>query len=286
MRRYPSLQCRLGFLNGSGHLALALAAVLVAPASALAQAGAADGDGGFLSAVGGEPEPLEGSINAERPGFSTSPQPLPGGHLQFEGGYRFDHDGDVDQHTTPLGLVRAGLARNLELQVSWPGYTYTEANGDGFQDPNDMSVGLKTKLVDQKGAVPTVGVLGKLSLPTGGGAGTSDGVDPTVGGLWTYDLTESVGLFGTVLLSSPTGDDGRFFEVSNAVGAGFSLTDKLSSYVEYFGFYRDVRGPEHYVNGGLMYLLTPNVQLDINAGVGLNDRAGDVFAGAGIAWRW
>ena len=44
--------------------------------------------------------------------------------------------------------------------------------------------------------------------------------------------------------------------------------------------------PEHYFDGGFIYLAHKNVQYDIRAGVGLNDPADDFFAGLGAVLRF
>jgi hypothetical protein len=105
--------------------------------------------------------------------------------------------------------------------------------------------------------------------------------------LWNYDLAAGPGIFGTVLLSSVTGDDGRFFEAGNAIGISLPVNDRFESFVEYFGFYRKGGGgPAHNLNGGFTYLFTDNLQLDINGGLGLNGRADDYFLGTGLAFRF
>ena len=70
--------------------------------------------------------------------------------------------------------------------------------------------------------------------------------------------------------------------------SGFGLTDRLGLYMEVFG---DTglslkSGPANYVNGGFTYLVRPDIQLDIEGGVGLSDRADDWFAGIGLAVLW
>jgi hypothetical protein len=62
-------------------------------------------------------------------------------------------------------------------------------------------------------------------------------------------------------------------------------------FTEWFAFYptsalADGIGPEHYFNGGFTYLVTNNFQLDIRAGLGLNQAADDFFAGTGFAVRY
>jgi len=44
--------------------------------------------------------------------------------------------------------------------------------------------------------------------------------------------------------------------------------------------------PTHYMDGGIIYLLTPNMQLDLRAGFGLSDRPDDFFTGVGYSVRF
>jgi hypothetical protein len=236
---------------------------------------------------GWDAEPLSGTIGADRPGFSTSPQTVPAGRLQIEGGYQFTADRGVDSHTLPLVLIRAGLTKKIELRIGWDGLSWTENNGRFKPEASDMSVALKAHVVEHSRLLPAIGLLGSLSLPTGSGSSTSNRVDPTGGLLWNYDFAAGPSLFGTVLMSSVTGDDGRFFEAANAIGISLPINDRFDSFVEYFGFYRkDGGGATHNFNGGFTFLLTDNLQLDINGGFGLNGRADDYFLGAGFAFRF
>jgi hypothetical protein len=236
---------------------------------------------------GWDADPLTSTISADRPGFSTSPQTVPAGRLQIEGGYQFTADRGVDNHAMPLLLLRAGLTKKLELRISWDGLSWTENNGRFKSAASDMSLGLKAQLSEQTRLLPALGVLGVLSFPTGHGSSTSNRVDPTGGLLWNHDLAAGLGIFGTVLLSSVTGDDGRFFEAANAIGVSLPLNARFGSFVEYFGVYRKGgSGPAHNLNGGLTCLLNDNLQLDLNGGFGMNGRADDYFLGPGLAFRF
>ena len=236
---------------------------------------------------GWDAEPLTGTIRADRPGFSTNPQTVPRGRLQIEGGYQFSEDRGVDSHTLPLLLIRAGLTKKLELRASWDGSSWTEENGRFEPEASDMGLGLKAHLVEQSRLLPAIGLLGSLSLPTGNGDSTSNGVDPTGGLLWNYELAAGPGLFGTLLMSSVTDDDRRFFEAANAVGVSLPMNDRFGVFLEYSGFYRTGGvGAAHNLDGGFTYLPTDNLQLDIHGGVGINGRADDCLLGTGLAFRF
>jgi hypothetical protein len=165
--------------------------------------------------------------------------------------------------------------------------SWAENKGRFKPEANDMDLGVKAQLIEQSKIMPSLGLLGSLSLPTGSGDFTSNRVDPTGGLLWSYNLAAGAELFGTVLVSSITGERGRFFEAANAVGVSFPLSERFGTFLEYFGFYRKGGGgAEHNLNGGFTYLLTDNLQVDINGGGGTNRRADDYFIGTGLAFRF
>jgi hypothetical protein len=106
---------------------------------------------------------------------------------------------------------------------------------------------------------------------------------------WGYDLTENVSLSGNLNLAVPTTEDHRrFVQTSASVALGYSWTDWLGSYVEYFGFYPNDRSTDcaHSINGGLTFPVTDNLQFDVRLGAGLNEEADDFLVGSGFAVRW
>lgn len=235
---------------------------------------------GLLSLVGVLTTPaMAQSISAERPGFSSSPLTLAARTLQLEGGYEYRDGGRSEAHTLPLGLLRYGLLERLELQLSWAGYSRIDVPGADVEGVTDAGLGFKWQATGADAPVP-IGIFAGLSLPVGDSELSSDEVDPVLGLFWTRST--AVDLFGTVLISESDNDT----VLTNAVGAAFSFDDRRGGYLEYFGSFSDGGGPEHVLNGGLTWLMAVDLQLDVNAGVGLNGRAPDYFVGAGVAYRF
>ncbi len=249
--------------------------------------------------------PLTEPLVTDRPDFTESTEAVPFGRVQLEMGYTFtwDHeDGErVKDHTAPEGLLRLGLWENFELRIGWEGYSWSQARfGDESprgrpitrrewsQGASDLSLGFKYKLVEQDGLVPHFGIIGELSLPSGSAGVSSGDVDPAVKLLWAHDLTDDLAVAGNVNFAVPTEEAGRFFQTAASVSLAYSLTERLGTYIEYYGFYPNTRTSDcaHYVNGGFTYLLTDNLQFDIRAGVGLNEEADDFFSGIGFSWRF
>jgi len=219
-------------------------------------------------------------INTERPGFSSSPYTVAPGVFQIESGYQYlDNGSGSDDHTFPLLLMRLGIADSIELQLNWPGYSRSDVGGSTASGANDASVGVKWNVSSSDATVP-VALFAALSLPVGASEFTSDEIDPTLGAFWSY--SGSLDWFGTVVT---TRSNDRT-SVTNAVGISFSIDQGTGVFVEYYGTFAEGSGPEHYLDGGITFLASNDLQLDLNAGVGLNGRAADLFFGFGLGYRF
>lgn len=250
-------------------------------------------------------EPLTGPIVTDRPDFTESTDAVPSGYVQLEAGYTFTYDREGDDrlrtHTAPEMLWRIGLFENFELRINWPGYTFAELHTETesrrgrpierdtwSQGSEDMSIGFKYKFLEQDGLVPHFGVIGELAVPSGSAGFSSGDVEPAVKLLWAYDVTEWLSVAGNVNFAVPSEAGEHFFQTQASLSGAVALTDRLGTYVEYFGFYPASENTDcaHYMNGGFTYLITENLQVDVRAGVGLNEEADDFFTGLGFAWRF
>ena len=267
---------------------------------------------GGLPAFGQAPatQPAEGAkeklpdLTSDRPDFTESPTTITPGHLQLESGYTFTYDDEkghrVSEQTVPEFLLRIGVIKDLEFRTSWTGMSLVE---DLFHEKNDagrrvrrevhddgatdITTGVKWHIADQEGLRPELALIGELSLPAGTDSKSSGDVDPQIKGIWSYDLTERLGLSGNVNFAVPTEESRRFFQTSASVSLGYSLTDQVGTFIEYFGFYPNARGSDcaHQVDGGFTFQITDNLQFDVRVGAGLNEEAPDFFTGAGVVIR-
>lgn len=230
------------------------------------------------------------SVPADRPGFGDNATLVPQGHFVGEAGYRFDdNQGGGTTHTVPDVLLRTGINPNLELRLGLGGYVI---NAPGHDGPANMFVGAKVRLVDEGRYTPVISVIPEVSLPTGDDDVASAKASPNLRFAWGKALTETFALSGNLNFSEVIDDDGDYnLETAASLSGGFSLTNRLSSYVEYYGIFpngdqRRTGRDTHAINGGFAFLATPKTQFDIYAGTGLNDVTSDVFAGVGIAHLW
>lgn len=248
--------------------------------------------------------PLDEPIVTDRPDFTESTLAVPYGRIQVESGYTFTYDRErrdrTRDHTAPEFLYRIGLLDEFELRVAWLGYSWQEdlfetrtrqgrrvSQEQWGQGANDVILGFKQHFWGQDGLRPDFGVIVETTVPSGSGTLSSGDVDPGIKLLWAYDLSATWSLAGNLNFAVPTEDAHRFFQTSNSISLGKSLNDWLACYFEYFGFYPNAHHGDcaHYLNGGFTIQLTPNLQLDFRAGLGLNEEADDFFSGAGLSFR-
>lgn len=238
----------------------------------------------------GPVRPFSQPIFTDRPTFSVGPGTVAPGHLQIEAGYTFSFEDarpDVRTHTFPETLLRLGVTDTVEFRVEWPNLTFID-NGTNEEGLRDLGLGVKVRVFQQQGLRPSLSFNGRLSFPTGDEDFSSDRVDPELRTILTYALNEQLGLFGNVNIGGPTSQGTRFVQVSSSLGMSASLRDRLTGFVEYFGFYpREVAGGSgHFLQTGLIYRVAYNFQLDARVGGGLTRGTDDFFSGAGISWRF
>jgi len=249
--------------------------------------------------------PVDDPLVTDRPDFTESTDAVPLGRVQIEMGYTFSYDREDNVRTrvqsTPEFLLRMGLSKDFEIRLGWEGYEWSDT---GFpsqtragrsirrkehdQGAYDSSLGFKRKFCEQDGWRPHFGVIGEVSVPSGSNGVSSGDVEPGVVLLWAYDVGDRLAVAGNVGLFAPLDAGNRFVQASASLSAAFALTDRIGSYVEYFGLYPNAEETDaaHSINGGFTYLMTNNFQLDWRIGFGVNEEADDFFTGLGFAWRF
>lgn len=228
-------------------------------------------------------------MQTDRPDFTEGTQTLHLGHFQIESGYTYSSDsgGGEKSHTLPEFLLRAGAGEEWELRFFWAGYLYESKGNESVDGVSDISLGIKHRLFEENGLLPTASLILESSIPVGNSEFSSEEMEPGGKFLYAYDLSQFA-LTGNLNLTSRAGEGDRYLEAAASLSLGTSLTEQLGSYLEYFGLYPTESVPEsteHYMNGGFTYALTPNLQLDLRAGFGMNTEATEFFSGAGVSFR-
>lgn len=268
-----------------------------------------------------EPEPFDpfdGPITTDRPDFTENSATVGKGVFQIETGFTYERDnsgGVLAQGYTPDVLFRVGMFADwFEFRLGYSQAFATEDDNGTYStlnESNDIYLGLKLMMTTQYGILPEMSIMPQMTVPTGGENVSAKQVMPGVNWLYAWVLNDRFTLAGSsqinranadsisLLLDPATGDiigatlvPGGEYYASFAQSASLATTlipDKLGMYTEWFMFVPigsdSGASNEQYFNGGFTYLVNNNLQLDIRAGVGLNDASADMFTGAGFSIR-
>lgn len=227
----------------------------------------------------------------DRPDFTESASAVT--RLQVESGYTFTGNGSVDAHEVGEVLLRIPVVEGLELRAGLSSYAWEEASPPAApSDPErsgftDAALGVKLELAEPPAGEggPAFALLAGTSLPTGD---VSDaGAQPGVKLAAAVDLSDRLSLGSNVGVEAREEDDIRFGELSGSLALGVGLAEAVGAYVEGYGFVPTGDGPDAsaVLNGGLTWLVSPDLQLDARIGTGMSGPQPDVIAGAGVVWR-
>jgi hypothetical protein len=236
----------------------------------------------------------------DRPDVTESAETVSRGLVQIEVGFNFvnfDKEGESLGVTTfPTTLIRVGLDRKVELRFEWLGMVSESREEDGTTSheagPGNTTMGAKIKLREERGAAPQLALLVDAVLPTGSESLRTERIDPGLRLAGSHTLSERLGVaynLGVVALSiEEEGGDVDTHAVGRYSAAlAIGINQRWNSFVELFGFV-PLAGPEPTKNlfdAGFTYLSSKIVQLDLSAGLGLNENADDWFVGAGFSIR-
>lgn len=222
----------------------------------------------------------------DRPDQTESATVVLRGVVQVETGYLFARDGDVDRYEVPGTLFRVGLGGRTELRIGHAGVIGEEKrHGAG-----DSDLGVKVNFIERSdGWQPELAILGGLSVPTGDDGFSSGGVDPSflISAAYTLSPRLSVGSNIGAAWESSSEETDRDVAIVYSLVVGGGLMDGLGVFLELFGDRQIVgaNATSASVNGGLTFLLTDLVQLDVYVGRSLWGLTDDVFVGTGLSFR-
>lgn len=232
---------------------------------------------GAAPLIGQRPAPIE----TDRPDFTESSATVPRGRWQLEAGYTVQRAGSTS-HSLPESLLRAGISSRVEFRLA---QNLTAA--DGALAFDDLALGLKVGLADQRGVRPQLALLVQSTVPTGGTNLTASKALPSASLLAGWQLGGRWSAGGSAIAGREADDH---LELAASAVVGYTLSDRWRSYLEAFTI-QPVSGNggergESYLNGGVARLVTPLVQLDARAGVGIGGGAARFFGGVGLSVGW
>ena len=261
---------------------------------------AQDFRGPFAAAVEGaetqqpEHEPLE----TDRDSFTPATTVVGRGRTLFESSYSFlDNRTSPDSHSFPEILTRVGLNDWLELRIGWNYETGgggsvsgTEVGGDEETPTRTTETrllyGLKIALSEQDDWLPRTAVIVHATTPTSGPNTATQFVTGYVAG-WT--LPNDWQLDGSFRYIAANEEGDHFNQWAPSIVVKVPFAEKWNAHAEYFGIFSQGQASNispQYFSPGVHYLITPDCEIGIRTGWGLNHDAAAFFSNIGLGLRF
>ncbi|MCA0175049.1 MAG: transporter [Proteobacteria bacterium] len=232
------------------------------------------------------------AFDADRPDESESAEVVGDGYFQVETSVmservRADDGRRVTRQSTPT-LLRLGVAEDWELRLETDG----RLREGGINGWADLSLGVKwhSQDGDEEAWRPSMAWLAHLDLTTGAAAFRAPGLRPSLRVVAEWELPAGGSLSVMPGVFSARDEAGaRYVGGILAVALGRAFTPRLKGFVEVAaGQLAGSRhgGDEWLLDGGLIYLLTPTVQIDVALYKGLTASAADSGWTAGLSVRY
>jgi hypothetical protein len=244
-----------------------------------------------------QPDENQDFIETDRNSFTFARQTAGANRLIVESSYSYiSITGQTVKSSFPELLLRYGVGDRFELRLGWNYETGKEvrpAAGDiagffGANDEQQLYYGFKAALTRQSGWIPGSAFFAQGHTPTGGHQSltqlrTGYVLGWTLPNRWNFDAAVR---FGT------DNDEGRGYVlwVPSAV-LKIPLTEELRwfAHVEYFGVFtsgKEVDVSKHFVDLGLHYLITRDLEIGGIVAFGPHSHGLDIVTNVGVGVRF
>jgi hypothetical protein len=225
-------------------------------------------------------------IETDRPTETQNAGLVPKGTFQAEIGFRKEHEnGQQNNYMYPNAVFRYGLFKQLELRLRTPFEAKRPKEQKGsMYGLEPIEVGIKAELYQTKDTSVGLSLYSTLGLPhVASKEHEADKAFYTARLLLQNKLTDKIKINYNIGRDWDREDMQQTWMYS--ISPQIELSDKWLVFLEEYGDFIPKEEPEHYVDAGLAYIITNNLEIDINAGKGLNKKSSSYFLTAGISFR-
>jgi hypothetical protein len=221
-------------------------------------------------------------LTVDRPGIAESPFTVAPGTIQFETGFDYFSRANGDLYYLPGMLFRTGLSNSAELRITERQIIDNsgEKSLSGF---SPLNVGVKVHIIRQQRWIPETDILTNLVIPLGSSALQPNGLGHELLLLFQHDFAEKFAINYNIGYLWYNVEQGEIFTASFCFNS--LPTKRIGTFVEYFTFAASWPG-EQGVDGGMTYLLTPHLQLDLSGGVSRQNSNTNFFLSTGFSVRF
>jgi hypothetical protein len=239
---------------------------------------------------------LTAPIVTDRASFTDSSRTVGAGVTQIELGYSYSYNGSDAQHqgshTYPELSLRQGIFQDwLEFRL-YQNLTTSDSPGSAYTGFDDLETGLRFGVTPQSGLLPELSITPHLRFPTGAAELRAHQVLFGIVASYSWLISDATSIAGSTqgVQEETAQEHDTYGEWTQSVIGTITLTSELSLWAECFAVFpaaRSLLKDSYYVNSGINYLVTSNMQLDLRVGSRMQDGFGeDIFTGIGFSVRY
>ena len=225
------------------------------------------------------------SIQTDRPDQTECPFITPRSYFQFENGFSYEKNtSDSEVFVTPTVLTRFGINNYFELRLITE-YVISKENSTSYSGINPVLIGFKTKLLEEKGIIPTTSLIAHIGFPEV--ASTEYRANyyyPEFRFTMQHTISDKQSL--SYNLGAEWNGIDKKPTFIYTLTTGYSLNEKIGAYIELYGFVPQIGKADHRFDLGLTYLFNPNHQLDVSGGFGLSTNSPEYYFALGYSFRF
>jgi hypothetical protein len=204
--------------------------------------------------------------------------------FQAENGFSVTRISSVLYLQQLVSLLRFGLCEKFELRAELANENIRVNKNLFSNGVVPVELGFKVNLAEEKGWMPKTSLIAHLTIP---GFASKVYQGKYYAPNFRFTMQHMLGKkqsFSYNLGGEWSADNGQFTPLYT-LASGYDFTSKWYGYIEFFGFFPQKEIAEHSFDGGLAYLVKPNLQLDISAGIGITKTAPKSYFAIGLSFR-
>jgi len=239
-------------------------------------------------------EPLE----TDRDSFTPATTTVDRGRVIYESSYSFiENRNTANDHSFPEIITRFGITKRLEFRLGWnfeSGGGGDVSNGDpggqdeepGSRQESQMLYGFKYSLTRQRGWIPQSAAIIQATTPT---SGPDNFTDLNLGYVFGWKFFEDWQVDSSVRYVATREAGDHFNQWAPSVVLKVPVMEKWAAHAEYFGIFSDgkaIGDNRQYLSPGIHYLVTPNCEIGVRVGWGLNQESANFFSNVGLGLQF
>ena len=221
-------------------------------------------------------------INTDRPDQSDGTHIVEKNLIQLETGLQFSKFDEVTNGFDNVTLIRFGVTRHFEVRLLNQYSVVNDSNRTAGFRP--LTISFKNQLCVQKGLLPKITLVSYFHLPvTLSSAFKGDHLGYTFTLAGRHDLTPNMKVYSNLGINRD--QESTDINYLATLEVNYNLTDRFSSFVEYFGNYAANTNASNGMDIGCIYAFKNNFAVDLAVGSPTMKLTSNKFISFGLSAR-